>query len=1638
MKRLPLLLLLSLWSMFATAFASAPQHAPRKLLVKTKAGFTADKLANPHVRSSRALLAQFRFRGQAQAAVAAHGLDRLYVVDLDSDDVDAIAAQLAKDPRVEYAEPDFEVKLYATPNDPSFAQQWSLAKVQAPAAWDVATSGSGVVIGVIDSGADVAHPDLAANLWTNPGEIAGNGIDDDGNGFVDDVHGWNFVANNANLADNTGHGTHVAGIAAAAGNNAAGVTGVAWTAKLAILKAFDSGTLFIDGAIAAQQYANLMGFRITTNSWGWDNEAPSQAMQDAIAASESAGDLFVAAAGNAARDSDAFPSFPASYANANVVSVAATTSTDALASYSSWGAKSVDVAAPGDGILSTCPRTLDPSGYQTMSGTSMAAPLVAGAAALLWTARPSLTAVQVRDALVLRSDPVPALFGKSVSGGRLNVFNLLDPERVAPAAIADLNVLDATYRSVTIRFTATGDDGTSGDAARYDVRISEWPITEANFGSATPLTGVPGAQPNGTLETMKLGGLAPAKSYYLALRAIDNAGNASAISNVVAFNSAALAVAYEDDMRGGNHGWTVAGTNGAGGPALWNILRVRNFVDTPYAWCYYDDATLSYDTGAANSGTLTSPLIDLTQSRDSRLVVTHFLWTERSQTKDLGRIQLSVDGGAFATLLTRDFTFYDFLTDTLDLSAYDGHTVRVRFAFDTVDALQNQYQGWAIRNVRVESATTNRAPSISIPSSIAGTEEQSVTFAASASDADGDALDLRWDFGDGTVLFNPSTTVTHVYTKSGTFTATVTAYDGHNSASSTATVTIANVNDRPVAVINMNFGGPTVYAGVSHSVSMIGSSDEDEDPLTARFDLGDGSPIVTLPNGSPSFEHTWTHTGQYTITLIVNDGHVDSLPATATINVVPDPPTAVPGGPYVGSAGTAIQFDGSNSWDRQGPIASYAWAFGDGATATGATPSHAYAADGSYNASLTVTDTDGGVNTLNFVVTIGNSLATAAIAGDFQYSCSTVTVPVVLTGVAPFTVTWSDGYVHTINALPATRALSGSDPSITYTLRSMRDSRGAGTVSGQVVVRRAPTFFRVTQSNNMTCNGAPVTLTADRAKSYVWSTGETTRSIAVTHGGSFTCTATFDDGCTATTYPYVSDVNPPSVYLPPAASACANATYTLQPSIGSNGWPVTLVWNDGFTQTIADQYASTARVVPTPASGSVTYAITSLTDRNCSGSVTNGSTTITVVAKPTATVRPTNGSFCAAGASVPVTVDLTGLSPWNVTFSDGTILQTTGTPLTWYFTPSATTTYTVTSVANGSCSNAGTGSVTYTKTAASVAGSATICRGTSTPITATLAGKAPFTVTWSDGNVQTIASGTTATRNVSPSSTTTYTATVSDANSCSVSASGSAAVTILPAPSATLSGSATLCGSGGSATITPTVSGNFPMTLLWSDAFSQTMTAAGQGRSVSPAATTTYTITSVSDGGACAGSGSGSFTVTRVAAPTATVSGGGSFCPGSNATLSAALSDSGAWSITWSDGFVQNGTTSPATRTVSPSAATTYTIASFTRNGCAGTSSGSATATPKTVTITTQPANGTIAKNASTTLSVVASAGGGAALHYQWFKGTSGTTTNPVGTDASTYNTGKLTNTASYWVRITADSCTSSSVNSSTATVTVH
>jgi len=367
--------------------------------------------------------------------------------------LDAVQALVARMPFLRSVEPDRLQRTARTPNDTEFSNQWGLnnigqfveglgfglegADIGAVEAWDTTIGTRDNIVAVIDTGIDVTHPDLIPNLWVNPGEVAGNGIDDDGNGFVDDINGWDFGENDANPQDEEGHGTAVAGTIGAAGNNNLGVTGVNWNVSLMGLKIADrNGSLVTSAIVAAHDYATMMigrGLNIvaSNNSYGgfdsaFYTDAPEgfDVERDAIQRFIDAGATFVAAAGNDAFNNDDpdVRAFPASYNIPGLISVAATDNNDQLAGFSNYGAQTVELGAPGTAIRTTAVG----GGYTYIDGTSFASPMVAGAVALLKTVKPNASAVEIREALFNSVDPLPSLQGRVRSGGRLNVARAIE------------------------------------------------------------------------------------------------------------------------------------------------------------------------------------------------------------------------------------------------------------------------------------------------------------------------------------------------------------------------------------------------------------------------------------------------------------------------------------------------------------------------------------------------------------------------------------------------------------------------------------------------------------------------------------------------------------------------------------------------------------------------------------------------------------------------------------------------------------------------------------------------------------------------------------------------------------------------------------------------------------------------------------------------------------------------------------------------------------------------------------------------------------------------------------------------------------------------------------------------------------
>ena len=463
---------------------------------------------------------------------------RMYVISVPDASLDSVPETLqalrSQTSVVSRVQPDYVAyPLATTPNDPMLDLLWGLrnaghtggstnADIRATEAWSTWTGSSNVLVAVIDTGVDYTHDDLSGNMWMNPqeaGSLATNGIDDDGNGLTDDFRGWDFYNGDNNPIDDNDHGTHCAGVVGAVGDNAEGVVGVCWDVSLVGLKVLSSkgspdwsyyhGYAYLSDTIDATYYATDIGAKVMNNSWGLSisdiHDGDLALLTDAIEYANSNGVLYVAAAGNDARDNDSsyFRTYPASLSCSNIIAVAASTHDDGLASFSSYGATRVDLAAPGKGICST----VRDDRYEVMDGTSMSAPYVAGAAALLWSCSPDLSAPQVKAALLDSVDTNAAFAGKMVSGGRLNVARALSSisrlhfdspsyfgDSWASLTLANMALTNASQQTVEI----TSDLGDSESLLLHETAAASGVFTNRLFIHLTA-TASPG---NGWIEAM--------------------------------------------------------------------------------------------------------------------------------------------------------------------------------------------------------------------------------------------------------------------------------------------------------------------------------------------------------------------------------------------------------------------------------------------------------------------------------------------------------------------------------------------------------------------------------------------------------------------------------------------------------------------------------------------------------------------------------------------------------------------------------------------------------------------------------------------------------------------------------------------------------------------------------------------------------------------------------------------------------------------------------------------------------------------------------------------------------------------------------------------------------------------------------
>ena len=536
---------------------------PGELLVSYQAGLSAGEIASISAEIGLDPIHDF---DPVQRGIEGD----LQLVSVPADRADAYISILSAEPRIKYVEPNYVVTADLTPNDPRFGDLWGLnndgqtggvgdADIDAAEAWNLTTGSTEIVVGVVDTGLDYAHPDLYLNIWLNQGEIPDFGgqrpIDTDGDdritfydlnesvnnpftrdvnangyidagdllldprwadgadgpdpgGLVDDLIGWDFANDDNDPFDDQGHGTHVSGTIGAVGNNHTGVVGVNWHAQLMGLKFLTAnGAGTTADAISAIQYATQHGANLTSNSWGGGGF--SAGLQNAIAASGQADMLFVAAAGNESLDNDFTPTYPSSYQLGNIISVAATDHNDQLATFSNFGARAVDLGAPGVSVLSTTPNR----SYSTFSGTSMATPHVSGAVALAWGTRPDATYPEVRAALFDAVDEVSALGGTVATGGRVNALKtvqnvnpnagkiLLDRGAYQFPATVTITVFDVDPdKDLSAPDTLTITISSTTEAAAERVTLTETGNSTQRFVGTVELVGTPTGDLDGRIQ----------------------------------------------------------------------------------------------------------------------------------------------------------------------------------------------------------------------------------------------------------------------------------------------------------------------------------------------------------------------------------------------------------------------------------------------------------------------------------------------------------------------------------------------------------------------------------------------------------------------------------------------------------------------------------------------------------------------------------------------------------------------------------------------------------------------------------------------------------------------------------------------------------------------------------------------------------------------------------------------------------------------------------------------------------------------------------------------------------------------------------------------------------------------------------
>jgi subtilisin family serine protease len=791
---------------------------------------------------------------------------------------------------------------------------------------------------VLDTGINYTHPDLAANIWTNPGEIPGNGIDDDGNGLVDDVYGYNFYDFRPDPMDDNGHGSHLAGIIGAVGNNGIGVAGVNWRVRLMSVKVLNSGGGgFLSDTIRGLRYAIDMGARVVNASLATDEY--SQALADAVAAADEAGVLVVAAAGNTATNNDSWPRYPASLPLPNVIGVAATTSADELASFSNFGPGSVLLGAPGAGIVSTVPATgnvccRDPSGYKALDGTSKAAAFVSGTAALLLAQDSTRTPAQLKRLLWTTTDRVPGLAGRVASGGRLNAaralscvpgdarlriiapgqaFKAYGPKSTrisAELASCDAGVAGA---SVTASFS-TGDapvtlydDGAHGDGAAGDgIYANDWTPVGAGPVSVTVTAALPGFEATaavaGNVRTLTSYRTEPTPYAW-----IETSAGTQYVFD--ALTVVTTPIGFNFNFYGEDRERLTISLNG-----------YVTFDPQPLYAIFWPDKPLPDDFPPNDLisvfGDLMEPGLNTRihtllegAAPERRLTITWdkvLLWSPMTE----GTFQMTLYEGSNDIVFRYKDTTFGNQFDNFGANAAVG--TEDKDAFEATNWLGLVPDGSALR---LFQTSYNFRPVANPGGPYVGFVNQPVTFDGSrSSDQNGDTLTYRWRFDPFIISSGTGVSPTFTYTQKGRHTVTLVVNDG-TLDSAPATVVVDIPNRIPVA----NVGGPYTGLGMEYIQFSGTGTDADGDDLSFMYTVRDAAGQTWSNWGAGYFPP-----GNYTVTLVVSDGGSQSAPSATTMTVLNQVPFVNLGADITVKVGQTVQL-APTTFDRDGQVVAYAW-----------------------------------------------------------------------------------------------------------------------------------------------------------------------------------------------------------------------------------------------------------------------------------------------------------------------------------------------------------------------------------------------------------------------------------------------------------------------------------------------------------------------------------------------------------------------------------------------------------------------------------------------------------------------------------------------------------------------------------------